>query len=168
MVRTYCGPMDECGSVSTLRSVSRSSRSFKRACVQRGRGAYRYYLPCESWDDRRPTGSRLDDSPDRPDSGLGGRRCSARSAPLRVVRRGWFTDLELAPTLRAAAVRSRGVVFVANDQTGAMVGTVALDAAQRLYLGCGFHRDPSSDFRRGKREFLVYRRALADLMRSFS
>jgi ribosomal protein S18 acetylase RimI-like enzyme len=36
-----------------------------------------------------------------------------------------------------------------------------MDAAQRLYLRCGFRRDPTADFRRGERQFRVYRRALA-------
>jgi GNAT superfamily N-acetyltransferase len=34
-------------------------------------------------------------------------------------------------------------------------------AAQRLYLECGFHREPSADFRRDGRQFLVYRHVLA-------
>jgi GNAT superfamily N-acetyltransferase len=134
---------------------------------------------------------------------------------------GGFTDVELAHTLRASAVRSRGTVLVAYDESGTILGTVTLvsadsparrlatadeaelhllcvrpdlrrngigrllvqetlalarvrgalgavlwtqptmDAAQRLYVGCGFRRDPSADFRRGTRQFLVYRCSLA-------
>jgi ribosomal protein S18 acetylase RimI-like enzyme len=134
---------------------------------------------------------------------------------------GGFTDPELAETLRATAVRSRGTVLVARDPVGMILGTVTIvgpdsparrlatdhevelhllcvrpnmrgrgigtdlvqkgltlaktrralgivlwtqptmDAAQRLYLKCGFRRDPSADFKRGERKFLVYRRALA-------
>jgi len=132
---------------------------------------------------------------------------------------GGFTDPELAHTLRAAAVRSRGTVLLARDPAGAILGTVTIVgpnsparrlatdheaelhllcvspnmrgngigtslvqkaltlaktrgargivlwtqptmvAAQRLYLRCGFRRDPSADFKRGKRQFLVYRHA---------
>lgn len=134
---------------------------------------------------------------------------------------GGFTAPDIAETMfRATAVRSRGVVLVARDRTGAMLGTVTLvssdssakrlaaagevefhllcvrldkrsrgigralvqaalvraettgargvvlwtqptmEAAQRLYLRCGFRRDPNADFSREQRQFLVYRRAL--------
>jgi hypothetical protein len=36
-----------------------------------------------------------------------------------------------------------------------------MNAAQRLYRKYGFSRDPSADFTRGERQFLVYRCALA-------
>jgi GNAT superfamily N-acetyltransferase len=134
---------------------------------------------------------------------------------------GGYTDTDLAPMLRAAAVRSRGVVLVAQDRADNMLGTLTLvgpdsparhlatanevefhllcvrpdmrgcglgrslvqtaleraatngargvvlwtqptmEAAQQLYIGCGFSRDASADFNQGGRQFLVYRRALA-------
>lgn len=134
---------------------------------------------------------------------------------------GGFTDPDLAYTLRAPAVRSRGTVLIACNAAGTILGTVTIvgpdsparrlatdhevefhllcvrpdvrgsgigtslvqkaltlaktrgargivlwtqptmDAAQRLYLKSGFRRDPTADFRRGERQFLVYRRALA-------
>lgn len=39
---------------------------------------------------------------------------------------GGFTDLELAPMLRADAVRSRGMVLMAVDASGTAVGTLTL------------------------------------------
>jgi ribosomal protein S18 acetylase RimI-like enzyme len=39
---------------------------------------------------------------------------------------GGFTDADLADSLRAAAVRSRGVVLAARDQNDALLGTVTL------------------------------------------
>jgi predicted N-acetyltransferase YhbS len=39
---------------------------------------------------------------------------------------GGFTDANLAEALRAAAVRSRGLVLAARDEAGALLGTVTL------------------------------------------
>jgi ribosomal protein S18 acetylase RimI-like enzyme len=135
--------------------------------------------------------------------------------------RGGFTDAILAHTLLAAAVRARGEVLAARDETDSLLGTLTLvasgsparrlatpeefelhllgvrpdtrgrgigealvrdalrraqregargvvlwtqpmmDAAQRLYLRCGFERDASADFSRGARQFLVHRHVFA-------
>lgn len=39
---------------------------------------------------------------------------------------GGFTDPDLAPMLRAAAVRARGVVLVAHDETRRLLGSITL------------------------------------------
>lgn len=140
---------------------------------------------------------------------------------------GGFTEPDRADTiLRAVAVRSRGLVLVAHDQTDTILGTVTLvtsdspakrlasrdevefhllcvrpdmrrsgigralvqaalaraqtmgargvvfwtqptmDAAQQLYEQCGFRRDPSADFARAERQFLVYRLAFPQRQRA--
>jgi GNAT superfamily N-acetyltransferase len=52
----------------------------------------------------------------------------------------------------AKASRARGIVLWTQP---------TMDAAQRVYTKCGFHRDPNADFRHGRRQFLVYRCSLA-------
>jgi ribosomal protein S18 acetylase RimI-like enzyme len=53
---------------------------------------------------------------------------------------------------RAKAEGARGVVLWTQ---------LTMDAAQRLYLRCGFERDASADFSRGARRFLVHRYVFA-------
>jgi ribosomal protein S18 acetylase RimI-like enzyme len=54
---------------------------------------------------------------------------------------------------RAQTSGARGIVLWTQP---------TMAAAQRLYEQCGFRRDPSADFTREQRQFLVYRRAVSD------
>jgi ribosomal protein S18 acetylase RimI-like enzyme len=67
-------------------------------------------------------------------------------------RRGIGRALVEEALTRAKRSGVRGVVLWTQP---------TMDGARRLYEQCGFRRDPSGDFTRGKRPFLVYRRALA-------
>ena len=62
--------------------------------------------------------------------------------------RGTGEALVRAALDRAKAQGARGVVLWTQP---------AMAAAQRLYRRCGFERDPSADFTRGPRQFLVHR-----------
>ena len=63
-------------------------------------------------------------------------------------RRGIGEALVRDALRRAQREGARGVVLWTQP---------TMDAAQRLYLRCGFERDASADFSRGARQFLVHR-----------
>ena len=67
-------------------------------------------------------------------------------------RRGIGEALVHDALRRAQREGARGVVLWTQPM---------MDAAQRLYLRCGFERDASADFSRGARQFLVHRYVFA-------
>jgi len=67
-------------------------------------------------------------------------------------RRGIGEALVRAALQRAKAEGARGVVLWTQP---------SMEAAQRLYRRCGFERDPSADFNRAARQFLVHRYVFA-------
>ena len=67
-------------------------------------------------------------------------------------RRGIGEALVRDALRRAQREGARGVVLWTQPM---------MDAAQRLYLRCGFERDASADFSRGARQFLVHRYVFA-------
>ena len=89
----------------------------------------------------------------------------------RVYVVGGFTDASVGEVLfRAADVRARGDVLVAQDAQGNLIGTGArrmilwtqpsMEAAQLLYSKHGFERVPELDFSRGERIFRVFARSI--------
>jgi ribosomal protein S18 acetylase RimI-like enzyme len=69
-----------------------------------------------------------------------------------VRRRGIGEALVRDALRRAQREGARGVVLWTQPM---------MDAAQRLYLRCGFERDARADFSRGARQFLVHRYVFA-------